>query len=143
MKHLKPQATHDFLQALTHRDSQKLAGIEVTRSILSVIIMTLEDKAVFSRRNPSISPGPQTSSYTYKQMLFSKLAGEAAATEEGMFPYQHSALSPHPGPPHSCFHVNPAPKWKVISQHWNVNAFIKSDAESEENFTTPRKGFSV
>lgn len=76
-------------------------------------------------------------------MLFSNLAGEAAATEEGMFLYQHSALSPHPGPPHSCFHVNPAPKWKVTSQHWNVNAFIKSDAESEGKLTTPSKGFSV
>lgn len=111
--------------------------------VLSLIIMTLEDKAVFSRHDLSISPGPQTSSHTLTQMLFSKLTGEAAATEEGMFLYQHSALSPHPGPPHSCFHVNPVPKWKVISQHWNVNAFIKSDAESEGNLTAPRKGFSV
>lgn len=97
--------------------------------------MTLEDTAVFSGSDPSISPGPQAFSYTHTQMLFSKLAGKAAATEKGTFLYQHSALAPRPGPPHSCFHISPAPKWKIISQHWNVNAFTKSDAESEENST--------
>lgn len=117
----------------------------MTRSILSIIIMTLEDRAVFSRRDPPISPGPQTYSYMHMDALF-KARRKGGSYWRGSISL--SAFSPVPLPGASTFLFSCQPssqtesyfsalECKRIHQKW-CRIWRKPHW-----WRPPRKGFSV